>query len=287
MSRLFHRNVRVTLARPRGDGPGGFFTQESNAVVIENLRVVFSVEKNLTSKPNPATIDIYNLAERSRAAVEQRPLHVTLEAGHDGQYARLFAGDLRRGRSERDGVDWVTHLELGEGDRAHNHARVSRSFKAGIDKKAVLRELAGAMGLKIPSNVEDAKELLDRFQSGVSVEGLSSRQMDRLAKSAGFEWSVQDGTLVMLRPSDVRQGEAFVVSQDTGMLGSPVFGSPPTKGGPAPLTVRMLLAAQVAVGGLIQVESIAHRGLFRVERALHTGDTHGDPWDTEMEAKPR
>lgn len=287
MSRLFKRAARLTLSRPRGDGPGGFFTQESNAVVVEQPRITFSVEKSLSSKPNTASIAIFNLAEQARAAFAVTPLHVRLEAGHDGEYAQVFAGDLRWGRSAPDGTEWVTTLEASDGGRAHVHARVSRSFKAGVDKRKALAELADTMGLKLPSTVDDARELLDQFQAGVTLQGPSAREMDRLAKSAGFEWSVQDGSLVMLRASDVRPGEAYVVSQDTGMIGSPEFGTPAKKGEPATLTARMLLAPQVGAGMLLKLDTRAIRGLFRTERVLHSGDTHGGDWVTEVEAKPR
>lgn len=287
MSRLFKRNARLTLARPRGDGAGGFFTQESNALVIEHLRVTTSVEKHLGSQPNTASIAVYNLAEATRGAIDHAPLWVLLEVGYDGEYKRLFAGDLKWGSSQLDGTEWVTKLELGDGHRAHNHARVSRSFKAGVDKRQVLDELAASMGLKIPKSIDDAKELYERFAGGISLQGPSARELDRLAKAAGFSWSVQDGTLTMLRDSDVRPGEAFVVSQDTGMIGSPEFGAPSKKGEKPTLGVRMFLAPEVGAGTLIKVDSRSVKGLFRVERVRHSGDTHGADWITEVEAKPR
>lgn len=287
MSRLFRRNVRLTVARPAGDGPSGYFTQQANAVQIEKHRVVFEVEKTLHGAPNTTSVEVYNLAERTRAAFEESPLFCILEAGHDGEYAVLAAGDLRRARSEYDGTNWVTRLELGEGRRAYLHARVSRSLGPGTEKLTAVRELAAAMGLVVPAGAAQAVELKERFQRGIALHGRASEQLDRIAAGAGFQWSVQDGVLVMLRAGDVRPGEAFVVSQDTGMIGSPVHGSPPTAGGPAPVLVRMLLAAQVRAGGVIQVESIAHRGQFRVEKVRHAGDTEGPDWTTEVEAKPR
>lgn len=284
--RLYKRNVRLTLARPRVSGADGYFTQQANAVVIEDPRVTFTIEKHLGSEPNTCAIEVFNLAENSRAAFERKPLHVRLEGGYDGEYARLFVGDLRFGRSKIDGTEWITRLEVGDGERAFNYARVSRSFKAGVDKRTVLEDIAKSMGLKIPKTLDDARELTDQFASGLTLEGPSHKELTRLAKSMGMTWSVQDGTLQVLRSTDVRADRAIVVSESTGMIGSPELGTPKQPGGAPILSVQMLLAPEVTPGGRIKMESRAIRGIFRVERVVHTGDTDPrGPWMTEIEAK--
>lgn len=287
---LYGRNARLTLARPRGGGADSYFTQEANAVEITELRVSFQITKSLGSEPNTCVIEVYNLADVSRTAIERRPLHVQLEAGYDGEYARIFTGDLRWGSSTHESVDWVTRLEVADGDRAYNHARVKRSFKAGVDKKTVLDDIAKSMGWKgLPKSLDDARELVEQFSSGVTLQGPSRVEMDRVLKSAGMSWSVQDGQLQILRSTDVRRDRAFVVSQDTGMIGVPVYGAP-KKAGEAPiLSVKMLLAPEVLPGGRIQLatKNKSINGFFRVERVVHTGDT--DPrgeWQTEIDAKP-
>lgn len=289
MSRLYNRNARLTLARPRATGADGYFTQEANAVEISALRMTFQIEKHLGSEPNKSEITITNLAEVSRSAIERKPLHVRLEAGYDGEYAQLFVGDLRYGSSTLDGVDWMTRLEVGDGDRAYNHARVKRSYKSGVSKSTVLQDIAKSMGLRVPTSLADARELLEQYATGVTLQGPSRAEMDRLLKSSGMSWSVQDGKLQVLRSTDVRSDRAFVVSQDTGMIGSPEYGAPKKPGESPVLSVRMLLAPEVFPGGriLLQSKNKSINGTFRVERVVHTGDTDPrGPWETEVEAKP-
>lgn len=290
MARLFGRVAALTIARPLGaatSDPAGFFNQESNALVIERQRVRFVVEKSLGSTPNKAVIEVFNLAEITRAEVARTPLHVRLDAGYEDDPRRVFVGDLREGSglSRLEVVDWNTKLECADGIRAHRHARHARSYPAGASVREVLGDVAKSMGLKIPRNVEDAKELLDQFVTGTVASGPSAREMDRLLRPRGLGWSVQDGRLQILREGDVRADEAVVIAQDTGMVGSPEWAAPKKKGGKPAIAFRTLLDPRIAPGGRVRLISRAASGDFKVEKVKHTGDTHGPEWFTDVEAK--
>jgi hypothetical protein len=286
VTRLYNRQVVVTLARPVAEGPQGFFRQQPNAIVVRDLRVQFSLEKNLEKDPNTCEVTISNMSEATRAEVQRKPLHVRLEAGYDGQLERLFAGDLRWAQSKLAGTDWETSLSLGDGERALRHARVTRSFRAGIDVKTVLQETAASMGLRLPKSVQDAKELLGQFSGGLTLHGPSQAEMERLLKPRGMGYSVQDGQLQILRAGEARVEQAAIISQDTGLIGTPELGAPKEPGKPPVLTLTTLLYPRLTPGGRIQVEARSVRGLFRVTMVRHEGDTHGDSWTTSMEATP-
>ncbi len=306
MADLFDRAVAVTVAKPTG-----FFDEGVNAVVVQNLRVQFDVEKHLGAEPNTCQVAIDNLAEQTRGLFQTKPLRVRLEAGFGGQVQRLFAGDLRWGASKRDGANWRTELELGDGERAYKHARVRRSYRAGVDVRTALNETAKSMDLTLPAEAAGLRELAGQFASGLSIAGSSSAQLSRLLAPFGLTWSVQDGRLQILSADGTRPGEALLISQDTGMIGSPEYGPPavpprvastdrePSDTPRAPsaskirrdsrkpvLTVRTLLYPSATPGGRIKVESQAINGLFKVLRVRHHGDTHGADWETEIEALP-
>lgn len=283
MSRLFKRAVALTLARPQA---GKFFENEPNAITIRDQRVQFSIVKSLDSEPNTCEVIVTNLAERTRAELQRKPLYVRLDAGYDGQLARLFTGDVIWGQSKINGVDWETKLQLGDGSRAHGHARLNRSFKAGTSVKTVLGDLAKAHGLKMPTNISEAKELSTQFASGVSVSGPTHAELTKVLAPRGYSWSVQDGRLQVLGPNGTRPDEAIVINQDAGMISSPEFGPPGDDGKPPTMTVSVLLYPGITPGGKIKVESRAVNGLFRVERVTHVGDTHGGSWQSNIEAIP-
>jgi hypothetical protein len=280
MARLLNRNVAITIAKPQS-----FFIQAPNAVMVRNLRVVFNVEKNLGEDPNTCEVKVYNLAERTRGEVQVKPIHVRVDAGYDGQTERLFTGDVRHAFSRRLPTDWETVIQVADGDRAHRFARVNRSFKSGVSAKQAIAECAKAMGLKLPKTADDARGLVTAFTSGLTLQGPASAELTRLLTPHGFTHSIQDGRLQILQDGQATEAEAVVISQDTGMIGSPEFGTPEKSGEKPTLSVKSLLKPAVSAGGLVKVESLSINGVFKVIKVVHSGDTHGSDWFTTIEAK--
>lgn len=277
MTQQLHREVQLTVAKPQS-----LFIQAPNAVVIKDMRVRFSIEKKIGKEPNSCTITITNLTEDTRAMFETTPLHVRLDAGYNGELERLFAGDLISGRSRQVDTDWETELQISDGARAYANARVNRSFKAGVTLRQCLSEVANSLGLKLPKL--SGQEFDRQFATGVVLYGLAQREMTRLLKPYGFLWSIQDGRLQILRKTEARKETALIISQDSGMVGSPDFGTPEKKGKPAPLLVKSKLKPAATPGGLIQVKSDSINGNYRLNVVKHEGDNYGGAWDTDMEA---
>lgn len=280
--RLFKRNVRLTIARPTG-----FFTQESNAIQIESMRVIFRVSRSLRKEPNTADITVSNLSERTRSEFQRKPLFVRLEAGYDGEFERLFQGDVHHVNTRRDGTEWETSFQVSEGLRALRFARVDRSFRGGLTAYAALQEAAKGFDVKLKASPAAQKELRAQYASSLVMNGLAAETVNDICDTFGFSWAILDGALIVLRPDEVRTdtGE-LLISQETGMIGSPEFGDPPERGKRPTLTVRNLLYPSIQPGIRLRVKSRTANGTFKVLRASHTGDTHGGDWTTEVECRP-
>jgi hypothetical protein len=282
-ARIFKRIGRVRIARSTVDD----FVRTTETVRIDDLRFAFSVDRDLKEQPNQATLTLYNASPDTRAFLQQKPLHVAIDAGYDADLATLFRGDLTWcSAPRREDADVVIELQLGDGDRAYNHARISKSFAAGADPRAVLRDVASSMGITLPRSLDDARELGSRLATGITLAGPSREEMTRILKARGFSWSIQDGQLQVLRAADVRPGEAILVSQDTGMIGSPGYGAPDKASRTPTLTVRKTLDARLVPGCQIKVVAADVRGLFKVIKVAHRGDTHEGDWSTEVQAVP-
>jgi hypothetical protein len=261
-----------------------------NAVVVKDLRVTFSIEKHLESTPNECKVSVYGLSEQSRALFQTKPLHVTLDVGYGGQLSRIFSGDLRWGTSSIETPEVVTNLELADGDRAINHARVNHSYPPKTVRKDILKDVIGAMGLKVPRNLEEMKEVVDQFVGGFSSHGNASKVITKLLQPRGLGWSIQDGEFQVLREKDTRDDQAVVISVKTGMIEVPQMAAPEKAGKPAKLTVKSLISKQIAAlkpGGKILLESAQlNNQLFKVTRILYEGDTHSSVWNATIEANP-
>ena len=285
-SRLFKRVQKLTLARPRLSGAiYDFFKIDlPNAVVIRDLRFTFEITKTLEKNANDAVIVVYNLSESTRNEFSKLPVQVQLDAGYDGEAQLLFKGDLTWANSMPEGPDWATKLQCGDGGRAIREARISRTYRSGINSKTVLKDLASAMGVELPTDVASANALTKQFASGVTVSGPASTEMGRLLSKSGFTWSIQNGKLQILTRNGVRNDEAILVNEQSGLIQSPEYGAPKRTGGKPILTVRSLILPRAIPGIKIKVESRAITGVFKLQRVSHSGDTHGDDWTTTMEA---
>lgn len=292
--RLYKRNARLTAYRVRGSS---YFDTEPNGTEITDLRIQFTVEKRLGKAPDTCTVTISNANETTRGELQTRPLNLHLEAGHDGELRRLFTGDLRWAASTKSNTDWETVIQIADGARAYRHANVKRSFKEGVTVRTAVAEVARAMGLRLPRELEVSKDLDEQFGAGLALDGACRDELTRLLAPYGYEWTIQDGTLQVYRDDQVRPGEALVVSEATGLIETPQF-APPTHNAKKSKSVRRstvnsprlnfrtLLYPQIVPGCKVFVDSLTTRGIYKVIQVVHTGDTHGDEWTSAVEAKP-
>lgn len=277
--RLFKRRALVTL-------------QSTEAGIrIADLRMSFTAERSTAKEPNTLQLGIYNLSPEHRAAFQVKGTKVLLEAGYEtqGGPAQLFSGEARQVYSVRQGPDWITRINCGDGETAFRGAHFSGAFKPGTKAKDVALQLARASGLGEGNLAEQLRAhggALVEFTQGTSVHGPALPELARVLRSLGFEWSIQDGELQVLRPGEPRRNEAVVLSASTGLVGSPEHGSP-EKDGKAPLLkVRCLLNPTIRPGTKVQVRSESINGNYRVEKLRHQGDTNGGDWYSDLEAAP-
>ncbi len=280
----FGRTAAITIAKAQ---PDKFFENPNNknAVVIRNLRVKFKIEKSLSKEPNSCELEIYNLSERTRGEMQALPLHVRVDVGYQQELARAFIGDLSFCSHEHQGVNWVTKLHMGDGERSFINARVSKSFGAGTSVKTVLLETAKSMGLKVPSSIAEAKELATQFVSGTAITGSARNKMTDLLAPRGLDWSIQDGELQILGPNGVRQTTAILVGPRNGMIGTPELGAPKKPGESVTIKVKTLLDPGLTPGGRIKMAAENTQGLFKIYKVTHTGDTRGKEWYSDVEGR--
>jgi hypothetical protein len=101
--------------------------------------------------------------------------------------------------------------------------------------------------------------------------------LSRVALNNGADWSVQDGELIMVPTDKVLPGEAVLLSQETGMIGSPEA----TDNG---LELKCLCNPALKVGGLVRVQSLLDyfNGDYKIVHLQHKGDAIGGDWRTEL-----
>lgn len=258
---------------------------------IRNLRMAFQASRSDKPEPNTATVTIYNLKEENRTALsKQKRAPVLLSAGYNNAGGLILSGEASIVQHTRQGPDWVTRLECGDKAHALGNAHASVSLAKGTSAKEVVLALVKSIGAE-KGNIEAAlgrgglRQGLTGYPSGYSCRGKASAALDSVLGSLGLEWSVQDGRMQILRPSEVAEGQALLISESSGLIGSPEYGLPDaTKGGPPTLKFKCLLQHRLRPGVKVALKSRSVSGVFKCQKVTHQGDTHGQEFTSECEA---
>ena len=246
------------------------------------LRIVFNIEKTLDSTPNKAKLTLFNLNSAHRKAV-QEGWPVTVKAGYVDNTPQLFGGWIEKSDNRRDGVDWITEIEASDNGNAFRSARVNKSFGRGTTLTSVLNYLAGELGIGLGNSAQKFAESprgLRVFKKGVSISGQVKTVLDRFVASAGYQWSIQDGILQVLTPDETVVRRAFVMTPETGLIGSPETGEN------GRVTAKSLLNGAIKPGIPLGFETEGVSGFYKIDKTVYTGDTWGSDWYTNFEGKP-
>jgi len=263
------------------------------AISVEKHRVHFVVEKSLKPEPNSCSLEIYNLAPDQRAQIESlkpktgstRGIPVQIEAGYqDTGTSQIFLGDLRTVSSRRDGADWITTIESGDGEKAHANARIAVSFGPSTTADTALRAIVKALGVD-QGNVPLVLAKLrlggvgQLFPKRAVLTESAAVHMTNFCKSAGLEWSIQDGAVQIVDRNKALSLFAVLLSSSSGLIESPSIDPDGV------LSCKMLIQPDVKPGSLLVLDSKTIHGNYRIESARWDGDTHDTPWYIEVEAK--
>ena len=264
MDRLWQRYIAVTI----GTKGGG------EAVKFDGLRIVFQVEKTSESTANTAKISVYNLGGRGRALAEKEKTIVILEVGYGGGIEQLFYGDITRAYISRQGADWVTTMECGDGSEALRSAHIDKSYAPGTDLKQVINDVAQGLvdrGKVVMGSLLGIES--EKAQGGISLSGRNKTILDELTAKQGLEWSVQDNVLQIL-PKDQDSGlQAVLLTPETGLVGSPVKRE--VDGGLG-VEFKALIQPRLTPGRMVRIESREVDGDYKLVEVKFAGDTHAD-----------
>jgi hypothetical protein len=276
---LFGRDYSVVVA-PAGSVFG---------LDVSELRISFKAKKTTKSEPNTCQVKIYNLAESSRSILEgSQKLILRLEAGYvDTGTTGIFLGQVRRAYTQAEGPDIVTTITTGDSAKEIQEARLQMSVGPGVPATTVVSALVTAIGCgtgNLPTVLAGlaAKGATSMFGAfGSAVSGNAARILTDVLRSAGYEWSIQDGSFQGLPINQPLVQTAVQLSPDTGLIGSPAVdfsASSKTKLGGQTVKAKCLIIPGLAPGRLVVMASKFVTGGFRIEEVEFEGDTYADPW---------
>lgn len=287
MARLFGRRC-VAIVQP--PNPNSYVEVLPEAVIIDGLRMKFTVKRSLEETPNQSTLTVFNLSATRRAELQKKGVKVFLQAGYNDSVKQIFSGDATLVFSKQNGPNWETEFRLGDGHRAYKFAQFSETYAPGATVEQVVRALADAMKVD-PGNAVDAvlaargPGSLDQFVYGYAHHGRASTALGEVLRSVGLTWSIQDGRLQVLRDSEPAPGDIIVISKDSGLVDSPAYTTPKDEEGPPRLLVKSLLQPSLRCGGAVEIRSRFISGQFKIHTLTHEGDTESGPWYSMLEVE--
>ncbi len=228
------------------------FTGKGGSHVVTDLKISFEVSKKIAGEPNTATIKVWNLAGGNRAKLGKEFDRVRLEAGYQGTLGArgnvgvIFDGQIREVVHDREDTDIVSTIECGDGDKAKRQGVIAKTFPAKTKPKAMVEEILKKMP-DVAKGMWQGLDDLPEYKRPVTMCGPCTRELDKIGRTHGLYWSVQDGALEII-PKDGNLDGEVLISKATGMIGVPSI----TDNG---IKVKTLLNPQLRCNRLIRVES--------------------------------
>lgn len=253
------------------------------------LTVEFDIKKSLASTPNKGVISIYGLSENTRNNLRSSSSSVILSAGYTENSDVIFTGQITSADVKKQGSDIITKLEAGDGAKGQKYGSVSLTFQPETPIKTVIENFAGAMpGVKVGIlKGLDGKAITD---AGASYTGQARENLNKLASTYDFSWSIQDGFLETVAGNKNAPGStiddagssAYVISASTGMIGLPVVKDS------GQITVKTLLNPRIKPGRVVKIETAIEKGsgFYKVSEVVLKGNYRGNEWSVSATGAP-
>lgn len=216
---------------------------------------------------NEAEIIVYNLSENTIKQLK-KDAALSIEAGYEGDTGVLFKGYILRVYTSPDGADRATTIKVK--DDIKDHSIESLSFKKGSKASYILKTLINKTG--IPVAVFKPRRDYT-YKDAQTVDGDLMENIKKYAEVCGISVYVSKGKIYARH---IKQGDNlnFVVSEETGMIGSPSSYTEEIKAEDFVDTVNgyeveMLLQHRMCAGAIVSLKSRYANGSFRVCSGTH------------------
>lgn len=259
----------------------------------QKLRIKFMINKRMGSTGIPSIIQIYNLTKETRNKLsEATGVTMIVSAGwQNTKIIQLFIGSLLYATHQREGAAIVTSLMSIEGFFGLFKRVVTGTVLPGVKIQEVVETLAK----QIPEVSVDKKliKVPDYVfgNQGYSYAGTIDKTLDRLARSYGFTWWIDNGVFYAKTDGQpLNTLDNVLINESNGLLrADPMlsFAGDLRQDQQIGVTVSSLLNPRVKVGFYFTLQSILNdklNGTYEVHNLTNIGDTHSNEWKSTIES---
>ena len=268
MTTLFGATAYLEIGRPGEPGRR-----------LPGLHTTFDFEKKDGAARNTARLLVTNPSIGTAALAQKDGAVAILYAGYGDDVGVCFVGEVTRATVTHQGPDRV--LELESGDKIVDHTAsiqgALRSQSLGLkDALGEVGKALGAVGVDVDA-VEDSALSAGR---GLVLQGSPRKQLRRLSRIRRFDWTMEDGELVIVPRGGASQDTAVVLEPGAGLIGSP---APGEKGR---IEVTCQLRSVFRLRRIIEVRSRDYNGFFLIRRIKGSGDSGSGDLRCVLECSP-
>jgi hypothetical protein len=287
-SKQFKRTYELLIGEANGSSGLKLVGNEDTS---EGLQLQFDIKKNIDNKEqsNSCNLKLTNLSEASINPIRKRNSAVILKVGYNGNNKVLFSGMNSELETDDSGSsDKITSIKCVPADNLYYSPTISRTFPAGTTPRDIISFLIGQSTVLSRASF-NSKNIDVKFPFGYPAEGSVQDVMSELSRDFDFNYRI-DGSRIYVNdpnryqsPSSIER--AFVISPNTGLIGTPTFatadGSKNDKDSTAKDGVKFkaLLNPLLQPGQAVQIKDTTITGTYRINTAEYKGDWRGSAWE--------
>jgi len=264
MSKLFKRYVEVVTGN----------LKFNNA----DLDIEFEVPFDDDLEPNISEITIYNLSESTRNKLKLGEA-ISINAGYVEDKGLILNGRINSISTTPLGADRATVIKVLDTYPFNVKKTLQRSYKGKIKADAILKDLTKALGLKVAVLKLPTNKVYDK---GFSINGEVFKKIQDVANDCGASAYISRQQ-TYIRPITEGDNHRFILSPDTGLIGSPEYFENERKGVIVKgYKAKSLLQHRMNTASIIELQSIVTKSKVRVKKGKHI--CKGNSFYTEVEA---
>lgn len=272
----FNRKVSLLIGTPGLQGKQ-----------LDKLAFEFFIKKTETRDENTLRLTIYNLSKETRDHIQALRDIVILKTGYTGTNLEvIFNGLIKDINHYYSAPNWITEMTVNDNGNLFDTIRLNLSYTTGTQLTSIIQDIVSQTNVNLkPLPILQPKQ----YVFGFYFMGYAKDVLDIICNDLDCKWSIQNGSLKLVKNGTTDNSEIVNLSPSTGLIGRPVWANSVTKEKDKNneaiwgWKISSLLQPKIEPGGRVMLNSIvATNNLCKVIDVEHQGETHGPTWETRL-----
>lgn len=258
---------------------GREITISAAGLVIHEPRITVQLSREIDSTESRGTARVYNLSGEHEARIRDRGGPIRIEAGYPGTVGVIFDGEVQRVVRAREDLARITRIEFSDQVRAPSRpgGTFMRSYAGQVAIRTIVADIVrDGLGLAVgPLDPIPADATFPNYY----WSGVAAGALDAALRPTGVRWFESDGVVRFNKTGEAQSDAPRVtISPQTGLIGAPRVTDEGAE-------IKAFLQPAVVPGSIIDLESDALSGEWKVASMSHNADNWTGPFETSCDLR--